>query len=300
MFELDHGSEAHALSSSVLSASSFPERSPSLEHSSLKHSDAPSLEISANKIRYSGRNIPLRAVNYGEAAGNAQIMFFGDHHWNEMIRPHLAAHLAELKENGFTHFLIEAPHKQREEFKKFNAGTRFGLDGLDLGPDRDIGSLIFAARNEGLTVLPYDTTLTGKGWREYREHYIANKIAAILRADPEARLAVLIGGRHARPESWGQTHTKTARHKLERKGYSTTTIGFCGGPRKYRSEHPNVIRLHRAIERSGLTEEEFMIKSPDFGSGQHVPFRGGKLDFLVNLQSVKPNSRTSRSKSEPA
>lgn len=214
-------------------------------------------------------------VIYRTILGDKRLLFSGDDHQDFAIRDHIARHATGLRTAGITHYAIEA-HTDRstlEALVRLNQGEDVDLLGVSVGPvhsvaaKRNYEAAIKAIAATGITIIPIDIEDGRMDISEEREATLSQNLLAILEADGNTRVAVLIGEGHAQ-RSLGSfmqltKGVKALGVRILEAGYPAVNITFVGGDRA--SDDAFVLNKLARVE--NIAQEEFMIKAKNADIG---------------------------------
>lgn len=218
-----------------------------------------------------------RPVNYTEIVGVNRVIFLAENHSNTPIRRHIARRADQLKAAGITHYAIEASDTGKEVFDRLNQGENADLSRVDVGPGRsDYEDAIYAMHAAGIAVVPVDIDQTTKPTQEEREAHITANIDRILDADPNAKVAVLIGGFHSSRRTSGQDFSYTGKRLMD-KGIPTVNVHFAGGE----VASPTIIT--KPAREAGKASDEFMLDMNPYQNLDGVPYGKGESDYIIHL-----------------
>lgn len=216
-----------------------------------------------------------KPVDYKTIIGGNRVTFLGETHENYPIRDHIVAHAQDFCDCGITHYAVEASSRGVDTFAKLVGNPDTDLSAVDVGPtlyegtrDSYIGAIRAMART-GIQVIPIDMQHEDP---EVREQHQADQLETILKENPDAKIAVLIGTIHT------NRTLGTFRHLGGRisQHYSTVNVQFIGGTEKF-----NLITT--SSRRLGLMNEEFMLDMRPYRGTKNAPFSEGPADFVVHL-----------------
>ncbi len=221
-----------------------------------------------------GRHQP---VDYSQMVGDNRVLFLAENHSNHPIRHHLAQHARDIKAAGITHYAIEAKEAGNEVFEKLNNGEAVDLSRVDVGPGRaDYEEAIRAMAAQGIKVVAIDIDQSTKPTKEEREARLTDNINHLLEADPNSKVAVLIGGFHTTRHYVSEGVPSVGRRLMEAQVPAVNVL-FAGGEAK------GPTMLTGAVSKAGLANQEFMLDFKPYHNLQTVPFGKGEADWVVHL-----------------
>ncbi len=200
-----------------------------------------------------------RPVDYKAILGSNRVLFLAESSNDERIREHIVAFAGELRSAGITHYAIEAPETSKAAIGRLNRGEDVDLSEVELGLiPSNYEFAVRAVASQGIEVVAISPPLRMESPIDHIEAQLTKNLFAILQ-DPNARIAVLIGGMHATsPTIYGKSASVNKR--LLDNGVSTTAVTFIGG----KFGDPTI--LVRAVDEAGLAKTTFMLdlrnKSP--------------------------------------
>lgn len=223
-----------------------------------------------------------KPVDYKTIIDGNRVLFLGETHENYPIRDHIATHAQDLRDSGITHYAIEALSSGADTFAKLARDPETDLSAVDVGPnpyegarESYIGTIRAMART-GILVIPIDIQHEDP---EVREQHLTDRVEAILRNNPNAKVAVLIGTMHTNRV----VGTSDVPHgSLPHLGYrisqqfSTVNVQFIGGTEKYNT-------LTKSSRSLGLVKEEFMLDMRPYRETKNAPFSDGPADYVIHL-----------------
>jgi len=136
-----------------------------------------------------------KPVDYKTIIDGNRVAFLGETHENYPIRDHIVEHAQELHDSGITHYAVEALSSGADTFAHLVSNPDTDLSAVDVGPTPYEGaresyiSAIRAMARNGIQVVPIDLQTDP----EAREQHFTDQLEAILRENPGAKVAVLIG-----------------------------------------------------------------------------------------------------------
>jgi hypothetical protein len=215
-------------------------------------------------------------VDYRQILGDSRILFLGEDHSNHSIRSHVQRHAAQLREAGITHYAIEADEAGNEVFEGLNHGENVDLTSVDVGPGQeDYRAAILAMASQGIKIVAVDIDQSNRPSKEQREARLTENISRIVDSNPEAKVAILIGGFHAhRGRTSGFPYVAV---RLEDAGHPTRVVYFAGG------EDNTPTSVTDAANQAGLAQTEFMLNMEPYVGEKYVPFGSGMCDYLIHL-----------------
>lgn len=219
--------------------------------------------------------IQARPVNYGEIIGDNSVLMLGEGHGNSPIREHIAAHAADFKAAGITHYAIEAPHNPAFD----NTGQYLGS--IDLGPlsrsDKSYENAVQAMMSQGIKIVGADIDQTTKPSKEEREAFLANSVQSVLASDPTAKVGFLIGGFHTtRKDIANGIPSITAR--LTDQGVKVAVAQYAGGS----DEFPR--GFIEAVNAAHRGQSEFMMDLRPYEGLGDVAYGKSGTDFIIHLR----------------
>jgi hypothetical protein len=147
-------------------------------------------------------------------AGDSQIVFIGETHFDRSVKDYLRAHLQDFKEQGFTHLALEMLNASNQHIAD-NYRTSKGWDEFTVAFEKDwhwpsetyFAVLTEAARLglkivalDGRDVLPEARNGTLAALyesNERRDRFMAERLSDVLRSNPKARILAWTGAMHA-------------------------------------------------------------------------------------------------------
>ena len=225
-------------------------------------------------------------VEYSQMVGDARVLFLAENHSNHAIRSHIVSHAADLRRAGITHYAIEANEASNQALERLNAGEDVDLSKVDLGPGReDYEKAVRAMAAEGIKVVAVDIDQSTKPMGEEREARITENINRLLEAEPNSKIAVLIGGYHTSRHYVSEGVASVGRRLMEAQ-IPAVNVHFAGGEDKT----PRV--LTDGAREAGLAGTEFAFDLRPYASSlsKHVPYGPGEADYIVHLpqQGLRP------------
>lgn len=218
-------------------------------------------------------------VNYTELVGDNSVLMLGENHSNTPIREHIAAHATQLRAAGITHYAIEAP--QDPAFDELNAGIQISLASVDLGPfsgrDKSYEQAVRAMSEQGIKIVPADIDQNMKPTNEERETFLTDSIKAILADDPNAKVAVLMGGFHT-VKSKNEYAVPTMTTRLVDADIKVAAVQYAGGT----ETSPRY--LLEAAAGAGMDQSEFMLDLRPYHDNTSVVYGPGATDHVIHLQ----------------
>ncbi len=217
-------------------------------------------------------------VDYAEVLNESSVLMLGENHHNAPIRDHLAAHAAQLKAAGITHYAIEAPINPA--FDELNTSGQISLASVNLGPlsaqDKSYERAVQAMVAQGIKVVPIDIDQGTQPTKEKRETFLTDRIKAILADNPTAKVAVLIGGNHAikKKSEYSVSSTTT---RLVDAGIKLVAVQYAGG------EDTSPTAFHEAVLGAGMGQSEFMMDLRPYQETPGVVYGPGSTDYVVHL-----------------
>lgn len=131
-------------------------------------------------------------------AGGHDVLLLGTRHRQPAILGFVEELLPALKAAGVSHVGLEIGADQQSRLDGFLATGR-GLDGLTLHPQIDCPAyrvLLDGVRRSGLSALAIDRPAGAVGPPPSRDRYMAQRVAALFREHPGARLVAVVGNLH--------------------------------------------------------------------------------------------------------
>lgn len=225
-----------------------------------------------NEIRY--RHQP---VDYAQMVVDKRVLFLAENHFDHSIRHHLVQHAKNLKAAGITHYAIEANEAGNVVFERLNRGEAVDLSKVDVGPGgADYQAAISALVAQGIRVVAIDIDIQTKPSREVREARLTENIYRLLEADPNSKVAALIGSFHTRRHGISEGVPSVGRRLMEAQ-VPTVNVLFVGG----KFLEPTM--LTEPVREAGLANQEFMLDFRPYANLSTVPFGKGEADWIVHL-----------------
>lgn len=222
-------------------------------------------------------------VDYAQMVANNRVLFLAENHSNHPIRDHVVQHARDIKAAGITHYAIEANEAGNAVFERLNKGEAVDLSKVDVGPGRaDYEAAIRAVAAQGIQVVAIDIDQKTKPSKEAREARITENINRLLEADPNAKVAVLIGGFHTTRHYVSEGVSSVGRRLMEAQ-VPAVNVHFVGGEVK-----PPLILTNGASE-AGLASQESMIDFRPYSNLERPPFGKGEADWVVHLPQQAPS-----------
>lgn len=241
----------------------------------------------------------VQPVDYASIFDNSQLVLIGEDHRNSPVRRHLAAHAAEIKACGTTHYAVESPPSPGIDLLNKDPSYELGDTrvGVELKYDTDplkkerresYQEVAKAMVRRGIKVVPIDVDYSRPHYgAEEREVHMTQGLRDIFEADEKAVVAALVGADHAARNRgvlmngvWGyKYHARVSAlsKRLARDGYKISPLRVVGGV----CDAPTF--FIDAVRTAGLSDEEFMVDLRPFrGSEQHV-FSSGNFDWAIHV-----------------
>ena len=216
-------------------------------------------------------------VDYMQIVGDNRVLFLAENHRNYSIRYHLAHHARTLKAAGITHYAIEAQESGNEFFEKLNKGEPVDFSHVDIGPGgADYEEAIRVMAAQGIQVVAVDMDRRTKPTPEQREARITENIHRLLEADPNTKVALLIGAFHTSRYTLTEGMPHVGRRMMEAR-IPTVKVHFAGGEAK------GPTNLKDAVINAGLADHEFMLNFQHYANLKFVPFGKGEADWIIHL-----------------
>lgn len=215
-----------------------------------------------------------KPVDYKTIIDGNRVIFLGETHENYPIRDHIVAHAQEFRDSGITHYAVEALSSGADTFANLVSNPDTDLSAVDVGPNPYEGardsyiSAIRAMARTGIQVVPIDRQTDP----ETREQHLTDQIDALLKKNPNAKVAVLIGTIHTNRTVGTMVHLG---NRISQR-YSTVNVGFVGGTEKFNP-------ITKSSRRLGLVDEEFMVDMRPYRETKNVPFSEGPADYVIHL-----------------
>jgi len=245
---------------------------------SANHDGAPNPWLNSRTLTEEIAN-QAEPVNYINLVGDNSVIMLGEGHFNSPIRENIALHAAEFKRAGITHYAIEAPNNPA--FDELNSGNLVDLTTVTLGPVPDehksYERAVRAMADQGIKVVPVDIDQRAKPSKQEREIFLTDGIKKILAMDPDAKVAVLMGGHHSiRTVHDGSVPSMAAR--LIEEGMKVVAVQYLGGIERTPSH------FLEATANAGIGQSDFMMDLRLYGKQQGVVFGTGNADYAIHLQ----------------
>lgn len=222
-------------------------------------------------------------VNYAQMVADNRVLFLAENHSNHSIRHHLVQHARDIKAAGITHYAIEANEASNVVLEGLNRGEVVDLSKIDVGPGRrDYEDAIRALAAQGIQVVAIDIDQKTKPNKEARESRLTENINRLLEADPNSKVAVLIGGFHTSRHYVSEGVPSVGRRLMEAQ-VPAVNVHFAGG------EVSAPLILTRGASEAGLASQEFMIDFRPYSSLERPPFGKGEADYVVHLPQQAPS-----------
>lgn len=216
-------------------------------------------------------------VDYKRIVGENRIVFLGEGHFNPPVREHIARYARQMKEAGVTHYAIEAAETIKEIITRLNNGESVDLSNVLVGPVRSNYEVALRAMvAEGIQIVPIDVDQSKKPTREEREAHITDELVAITASNPEAKVAVLIGGFHTAKSVSSEGVAYTGK-RIADAGIPAVTVMYAGGSEKI----PKMVT--ESANLAGMSQTEFMMDLRPYVGSKYVPYGAGQADYLIHL-----------------
>jgi hypothetical protein len=231
-------------------------------------------------------------VDYNKIINNdTKVLFLADTHWNNPICDNIADHAKTLKEAGITHFAIEYPKTDINFELLKDLPQRLAEGPVDLswlkkrpGINEAVFNYDVAVRETakaGIETEAIDIVQDGSMNPIQREEAIAANIKAILDKDPNAKVAVLIGGAHTLKKYNSPERGLSCNARLMEQGVPTVAVQFVGG---YETE--GITSVLTPAKLAQLNNKEWMLDMTAYKDSEYVPFGKGETDVLIHLPEI--------------